>query len=92
MVEIHNPKEDKDAIYDDVEDPVFDEEGNPESFMYQNQDGEFYEVEATDEGYKVREFGRPNEANQEDIGLQEALDTLGAEEKSFDKALAQSLD
>ena len=78
MVKIHNPE--------DVEDPSFDENGMPDSFMYQDEDGTFYEVQRDGSEYTATSFGESTEVEstsynsenevESDINLDEALGEL----------------
>lgn len=78
MVEIHNPE--------DVEDPSFGGDGEPQSFMYQDEDGTFYEVQGDGSEYTATRFGESTEVDstsydsenegESDIGLNEALGEL----------------
>lgn len=78
MVKIHNPE--------DVDDPSLDENGMPESFMYQDEDGTFYEVQGDGSQYTATRFGESTEVEsinydsdteaQSDISLNEAVGEL----------------
>lgn len=90
MVKIHNPEE--------VEDPSFDENGEPQSFMYQDEDGTFYEAQIDGGEYVATEFGGSTEVDsisydsgrdvESDINLDEAVQEFAAKS---DKTMAAAL-
>jgi hypothetical protein len=90
MVDIHNPE--------DVDDPSLDGKGVPERFMYQDEDGTFYEVQGDGSEYTATRFGESIEVEsinydsgteaQSDINLNDALEELTAKS---DKTMAEPL-